>query len=68
MTTLGMTDVFFKNCSIVHLTYENTVFTVEEIINPDVQSKQKAAKSEKVRGTINTYKNKGCTAVQPLFV
>lgn len=34
LTTLDMTDVFLKNCGIVHLTYENTVFTVEEIIDP----------------------------------
>lgn len=32
----GKSDVFLKNFYIVYFTYENTVFTVEEIIDSNV--------------------------------
>ena len=36
MTTLGITKGFLNNCGIVHLTYDEGMFTIQKVMDPNV--------------------------------
>lgn len=36
MTTLGITKGFLNNCGIVHLTYDEGMFTIQKVVDPNV--------------------------------